>query len=93
MISIFVILLAILLGAVAYKLIQSFRFKSFYAKNAIANGYKVYEHPYCWLGSQMYSEFIRQFKLYRDANYHYKHELSKYDIIVSNLVFKTMIEV
>ena len=57
----------------SYKIIKIYRFKSFFAKQAQSAGFNVYEHPYCWLGSQMYNEFKKQYQLHGDSNYHYKH--------------------
>lgn len=41
----------------------------------------------------MYGEFKRQAAGNNDSHYHYKHELSQYDIIVSNLLFRVMLEI
>lgn len=59
--SIILTLTFLILTYIAYRIIKAYRFKSFFAKQAQSAGFNVYEHPYCWLGSQMYNEFKRQY--------------------------------
>ncbi len=54
MIEILTIIILIVV-TIGYITVSSYRFKKFYAKSASQFGYKVYEHPYCFLGSRMYT--------------------------------------
>lgn len=89
MIGTIIILLVLTASIYFYK---SFRSKQKFAQHARSLGYRVFEHPYCWFGSAMYNGFKTQYEKYGDSNYLYKHEFSSYDLIVSNLIFQTMIE-
>lgn len=91
--SILFSILLILILRLAYKAIKAYRFKSFYAAQARNAGYHVHEHPFCWFGSAMYTEFKKQQEENNDAHFHYKNHLSKYDLIVSNLLLRTMVEI
>lgn len=69
------------------------RTKSNFVRYARSKGYLVYEHPFAWFSSGMFSNMKEQLKKYNDSHYLYKHELSKYDIIVSNVIFGIVIEI
>lgn len=83
----------IIIVYIGLKLIRSYRFKSYYAQYAKSMGFKVYEHPYCWFNSMMFKQYKKQQKQTGDANFHYKHHLQKYDLIVSNIILNTMLEI
>ena len=46
--------LIILATHLAYISLRCARSKSYFANHARQIGYKVFEHPFCWLGSAMY---------------------------------------
>lgn len=58
---------------ILYCTVRSYRFKRYVARTASQLGYRVYEHPYCFLGSRMYTEFKVQEKLHNDSHFHYKN--------------------
>lgn len=55
MIEILLTIFILIAVTIAYITVSSYRFKKFYARSAAQFGYKVYEHPYCFLGSRMYT--------------------------------------
>ena len=67
--------------------------KSTFVKHARSLGYLVYERPFVWFGSGLFKESREQYRLKGDSNYLSKNELSKYDMVVSNILFSVMIEI
>lgn len=55
MIEILLTIIILITVSIVYITASSYKFKKFYAKSAAQYGYKVYEHPYCFLGSRMYT--------------------------------------
>ena len=69
------------------------KIKESFVKHAKSLGYKVHDYHFNLFGFTMYTEYKKQEKKHGDAYYHYKYDLPKYDIVVSNLLFTIMVEI